>query len=86
MKKDDVLLKKIGLRIKQLREQRNITQEVFFFDTGINVGRIERGLINLGFITLNSICKYLDIDFEEMFKDFNGDDKIKMDRMKKNTL
>lgn len=70
MKKDDVLLRKIGLRIKLLREQRNITQEVFFFDTGINIGRIERGVINLGFITLNSICKYLEIDFEELFKGF----------------
>lgn len=69
-KKDKILLKKFGLRIKQLREQRNITQEVFYFDTGINIGRIERGKINVGLITLVLICKYFNITFEELLLKF----------------
>ena len=81
-RKDDILLKRIGLRIKQLREQRNITQEVFYIDTGINIGRIERGKRNIGIITLNLICNYLEIDFEKLFDNFNSDEPS----TKENTL
>lgn len=58
----------IILRIKQLRTERNITQEVFYNDTGINVGRIERGLRDFNMTTLYNICKYFKITPEEFFK------------------
>ena len=69
-KRDEKLLKAIAKRIKQLREERKITQEVFYFDTGINIGRIERAKRDISVTTLASICKYLEIDFEEFFKKF----------------
>jgi len=72
-RKNEILLKKIGLRIKQLREERKITQEVFFFDTGINIGRIELANRNIGIITLDLICKYLNITFEEFFNEFDNE-------------
>jgi transcriptional regulator with XRE-family HTH domain len=61
------LLKKISLRIKELREAHNITQEDFYNDTGINIGRIERAVNDLSVSTLSRICEYFDISIHEFF-------------------
>lgn len=66
---DIELLNKVALRIKTLREQRNITQEVFYNDTGINIGRIERSKRNFSISTMKRICEYLDITLEEFFSE-----------------
>lgn len=68
--KDKALLKKIAFRIKKLREERNITQEVFFFDTNIHIARIETAKVNITLSTLNAVCKYFKISLVEFF---NGD-------------
>ena len=67
--KDEILLKKVATRIKELREAKNITQEVFYNDTDIHIGRIELGNQNISISTLYHICKYLDIRLEDFFKD-----------------
>jgi len=64
------LLNKIALRIKELREERNVTQEVFYHDTGINIGRIERAKRNMSISTIEEICKYLNVSVEAFFKGF----------------
>ena len=64
---DIELLDKIAKRIKELRAQKGITQEVFYNDTGINIGRIERSKRNFSISTLNKICAYLEISNEEFF-------------------
>ncbi|CAG0986476.1 MAG: helix-turn-helix transcriptional regulator [Bacteroidetes bacterium] len=65
------LLIKAAKRIKKLREQHAVTQEELYNDTGINVGRIERGVNDLTICTLERICKYFGITFREFFnKDF----------------
>lgn len=46
------LLIKIAARIKELRAENGITQEVFYNDTGINIGRIERAKRDIGITTL----------------------------------
>ncbi len=66
---DIELLNKIALRIKTLREEKNITQEVFYNDTGINIGRIERSKRNFSISTLKRICEYLEITLEDFFSE-----------------
>lgn len=70
MKKDrnQKFLNKVNSRIKQLREKQHITQEVFYNDTGINIGRVERGLRDFNMTTLYNICDYLKVTPEEFFK------------------
>lgn len=51
----------------QLREQRGITQEAFLYDTGINIGRIERAERDFSMTTLFNICKHLKISPQEFF-------------------
>ena len=62
-------LKKVGLRIRYLRKEKNITQEDFYNDTGIHIGRVETAQRDFSMTTLNKICKYLDISPTEFFKD-----------------
>ena len=66
--KNQALLKKIANRIKSLREKQAVTQEQFYFDTGIHLGRIETGRMNISISTLDVICRYFDLSLEEFFK------------------
>jgi transcriptional regulator with XRE-family HTH domain len=62
------LLVAISLRIKELRMQQKVTQEDFYNDTGINIGRIERAINDLSISTLNRICTYFEISLKDFFK------------------
>jgi transcriptional regulator with XRE-family HTH domain len=66
--RDHKLLKKISIRIKELREEHNVTQEDFFNDTGINIGRIEQAKTDLSVSNLKRICDYFGIDLKDFFK------------------
>ena len=54
-------------RIKALRLQKAISQEAFYFDTNIHIGRIESGKNNLSISTLQAICEYLNISLTDFF-------------------
>ena len=62
------LLWKIAARIKELREAKGITQEAFYHDTGIHIGRIERAQRNISVTTLAQVCEYLGVGLEEFFR------------------
>jgi len=64
---DKNLLAEITLGIKTLREEKNITLETFFFDTGIHLARIEQGKINITVSTLSQICSYFSISLKDFF-------------------
>ncbi|MCZ2225011.1 MAG: helix-turn-helix transcriptional regulator [Chitinophagales bacterium] len=66
--KNDILLQKIALRLKALREERDITQEQFYNDTNIHIARIETAKINISVSTLSQICKYFGISLFDFFK------------------
>ncbi len=59
-------------RVKQLRTDRQLTQEEAYNDTGIHFGRIEQGKRDASFTTILKICNYFDLTLEEFFiKDFS---------------
>lgn len=66
--KDEILLRKISFRIKELRLQKGWSQEQFYNETDIHIGRIETGRLNISVSTLAKVCKYLDIELEDFFK------------------
>jgi len=43
---DKIFLKKIALRISELRRINSIGQDVFYMDTNIHVARLEMGVVN----------------------------------------
>jgi transcriptional regulator with XRE-family HTH domain len=61
------LLLKIAERIKQLRDEKDISQEVFYIDTDIHIARIETAKNNLTISTLNDICLYFGISLADFF-------------------
>lgn len=61
------LLKKIALRLKQLRKEHNVTQEVVYNDTGVNIGRIEAAKRDISVSTLEVLCRYFKISLERFF-------------------
>ncbi len=69
-RKSEDLLRKIALRLKQLREQKGLTQENFYNDTGIHIGRIETLKRNVSVSTLEDICKYFNISLSDFFQGF----------------
>jgi DNA-binding XRE family transcriptional regulator len=65
--KDPVLLRKIAMQLKQLRRERDITQDIFFYDTNIHIARIETGKVNPSVSTLKAICNYFEISLVDFF-------------------
>ncbi|TPN87943.1 helix-turn-helix domain-containing protein [Aquimarina algicola] len=63
------LLNTLAKRIKELRSDKEVTQEDALNDTGIHFGRIEQGKRDISFTTLFRICKYFDITPKEFFSE-----------------
>lgn len=64
--------KKIGLRIKDLRTKKDLTQEALAWDAGINrtyMNHIENGRKNISINVLEKIIKALGVSFSEFFDD-----------------
>ena len=62
------LIEKIVVCLKQIRCSKNITLEVFYFDTGIHLARIEQGKQNITISTLSQICDYFELSLSEFFQ------------------
>ena len=62
------LSQRIVFCIKELRKSKSITLEVFYFDTGIHLARIEQGKQNITIATLAKICAYFQIGLSDFFK------------------
>jgi len=60
-------LKKAGKRFKEVRIKKTITQEDVIFDTGINIGRVERGERDISLTTIIKLCDYYEISIHEFF-------------------
>jgi transcriptional regulator with XRE-family HTH domain len=56
------LLLSLANRLKELRKQKNVTQEDVYNDTGIHVARIEQGKRDISFTTLCKLAEYFDVD------------------------
>jgi transcriptional regulator with XRE-family HTH domain len=61
------LNQRIVFCIKRIRKEKNITLEVFYFDTGIHLARIEQGKQNITVATLSKICDYFEIKLSDFF-------------------
>lgn len=61
MKSRSRILLKFASRVKQLRQEKGLTQEDAFNDTGIHFGRIEQGKRDVSLTTLIKIAEYFEI-------------------------
>ena len=61
---------KFGLRLKQLRKEKGISQEELMAATGIHrtyLSEVERGIRNISIVNIEKISLALNIDVMEMF-------------------
>jgi len=66
---NEALIKEFGLRIKQLRLDRNISQEKLSFATGFHrtyIGMIERGERNISLTNMAVFAKVFEITVSEL--------------------
>lgn len=66
--RDKILLQKIAIVIKELRDKKGLTQEAVYNDINIHIGRIETAKANLSVSTLSKICEYFNVSLSDFFK------------------
>lgn len=67
---DYEFLRKLGNRIRELREQNDLSQAALEIDAKMSknqIGRIERGEISTSVANLNLIAKALQVDIQSFF-------------------
>lgn len=60
----------VGLRLKNLRTEKGISQETLALNSGVDrayLGRIERGEVSVGVQVLKRLLKSLNSSFSELF-------------------
>lgn len=65
------LLKKIGVRIKQIRTEKGLSQSDLAYEVPMekaNISRLESGQFNTKIITLYNVAKALDMDLSDLLK------------------
>lgn len=67
LQRDKILLGKIVLRLKSLRNEKGVSQEKVLLDTGVHIGRIESEKVNVSIDTLKRLCNYFEISLSEFF-------------------
>lgn len=65
--RNKTLQKKIGREIKRLRELSGLTQDNYFYDYGIHIGRLETGNVNFTISTMKRICDSFNVSLSEFF-------------------
>lgn len=83
---DTTGLEQLGKHIKELRKEKNMSQEQLAFSANVSlsqISRIEVGKHNTSFSTLTSICKALNITMSDFFKEFHYPTPLKAKSKKK---
>lgn len=69
--RDETLQKKVGIRIREIRELKNISQQELAAKCNFeksNMSRLESGRVNSTLATLNKIAKGLEVNIMELFR------------------
>lgn len=68
-RRNDLLVDSVVERLKEIRNERHLTQENVRFDTELNIGRIEAKQHSITLTTLADLCDYYGISLAEFFKE-----------------
>ena len=67
---DQILIEEFGKRIRQLRTERNLSQEELSFQTGFHrtyIGMVERGERNISLSNIGVFAKAFGLSISELF-------------------
>lgn len=65
--RDNRILLRIALVLKDLRDEKEVSQDEVYSQTNIHIGRIEAGMSNPTISTLAVLMKYFGIKFSDFF-------------------
>jgi transcriptional regulator with XRE-family HTH domain len=65
--RNQILLNKIALRLKELREEKGVSQEHLYNETEIHIARVETAKVNVSVSTLERLCSYFGLTLGEFF-------------------
>lgn len=68
LEEDKILIRKIVQKVKKLRREIKVSQRVMYYDTEINMGRLETGTHNINITTIKRMCDYFNVSLEEFFR------------------
>lgn len=66
--RDNKLLSKIALVLKDLRAIKNVSQLEVYNDTNINIARMETAKVNVTVSSISILCSYFGISIQEFFR------------------
>lgn len=66
--KDPKLLRRLGARIAQIRDDKNLTNEKIHADTGVNMSRLIKGQQDTSVSTLKKLADYFEMPMAEFIK------------------
>lgn len=69
--RDDMLIRRIAGRLKELRMRKGVSQEAVYDTTGIHIGKIETEQYNITVSTLSKLCDYYGVTLDEFFAPLN---------------
>lgn len=70
--RDDKLLVRIALVLKDLREDMGVSQEEVYNETNVHIGRIETCRSNSTVSTIAVLMKYFNLRMSEFFQQVEG--------------
>ena len=73
---NDKFLRQIAERLRDIRMELKITQDVVKEDINVSISKIEIGSINLSIMTIAILCEYYGVTLEEFFKEIDTNDLI----------
>ncbi|ONI47092.1 transcriptional regulator [Candidatus Epulonipiscium fishelsonii] len=72
-----MIIEKLGIRIRELRQQTSLSQEKFALKIGMDrtyFTSVELGKRNISIINLEKIAKGLNVTLSELFKDLEDEE------------
>ncbi len=73
--RNDKILQRIALVLKDLRDEYGLSQEAVYNDTNIHIGRIEAGQSNPSISTISELASYFNLKMSEFFEKVEGKPK-----------
>lgn len=64
---DESAMLAVAKRLKQIREEKGVSQESVYIDTDYNIGRLEIGRTNISISTISILCSYYGLTLKEFF-------------------
>lgn len=67
-RRNEELVKAVGNRLRELRLEKGLSQDIVYVDTDIHIARVEMGRYNITISTLSDLCDYYGVTLIDFFK------------------